>query len=106
MTTSVVHCKKRRYDVYIGRPSPWGNPFSHKKDTLAEFRVSSRTEAIRRYEEWLLAQPNMVLRVKNELKGKILGCWCAPLPCHGEVLARIADEEAQDFATQVAMRPK
>jgi hypothetical protein len=40
----VVHCKKARYDVYIGRPSPWGNPFSHKQGTLAQFQVASREE--------------------------------------------------------------
>ena len=30
--TKVVHCKKELYDVYIGRPSKWGNPFSHIKE--------------------------------------------------------------------------
>ncbi len=89
----VVHFKKEPYDVYIGRPSPWGNPFSHKDGTLAEFKVFSRTEAILRYEKWLRAQPELVARVKRELKGKILGCWCAPLQCHGDVLAKIANEE-------------
>lgn len=33
--TLVVHCKKAPYDVYIGRPGPWGNPFSHQSGTLA-----------------------------------------------------------------------
>lgn len=27
----IVHCKKDKYDIYIGRPSIWGNPFSHKE---------------------------------------------------------------------------
>ena len=40
-TTKVVHCKKSEYDVYIGRPSLWGNPFSSKDKTLAKFRVAS-----------------------------------------------------------------
>lgn len=27
------------------------------------------------------------------LKGKVIGCWCAPAPCHANVLARLADGE-------------
>ena len=49
----VVHCKKEEYDVYIGRPSKWGNPFSHKSDTMAKFKVDSREEAIKNYEVWI-----------------------------------------------------
>lgn len=30
----VVHFKKEPFDIYIGRPSVWGNPFSHKQGTL------------------------------------------------------------------------
>jgi len=32
--------------------------------------------------------------VKANLRGKILGCYCAPLACHGDILARIANEES------------
>ena len=35
----VVHCKKEPYDVYIGRPSKWGNPYSHKDNTKAQFKL-------------------------------------------------------------------
>ena len=45
-TTQVVHCKKSEYDVYIGRPALWGNPYSSKKGTLTEsarFGGSSKT---------------------------------------------------------------
>lgn len=87
----VVHCKKAPYDVYVGRPSDFGNPFSHKDGTLAEHRVATREEAISRYEAWLMAQPALVERVKRELRGKVLACWCAPLPCHADVLARVAN---------------
>lgn len=89
----VVHCKKEQYDVYIGRPSPFGNPYSHLPNTQARYQVESRKEAITKYEEWLRSQPELMERVKKELKGKILGCWCAPLICHGDVLARIANDE-------------
>lgn len=83
--TVVVHCKARRYDVYIGRPGPWGNPFKIGPRC-------TRDEAIARFESWVRGQPELVARVRRELRGKVLGCWCAPRPCHGDVLARIADE--------------
>jgi hypothetical protein len=82
----VVHCKHKPYDVYVGRPSKWGNPFR----IIGSF---TREDVIAAYEEWLRSQPHLVAMAKRELKGKVLGCWCAPLPCHGEVLARIANEE-------------
>lgn len=91
--TWVVHCKQSDYDVYIGRPTKWGNPFSHLSYGLAEHKTKTREEAISKYEEWLLAQPELVAAAKAELKGKVLGCWCHPLACHGDVLSRIANED-------------
>lgn len=90
-STRVVHCKKTAYDVYIGRPSKWGNPFSHKPGTQAQFVVGSRDEAIAAYREWILNQPEL-LAALPELKGKTLGCWCKPQSCHGDVLAELADQ--------------
>lgn len=88
--TRVVHCKKEDYDVYIGRPSKWGNPFSHKSGTLARYKVSSIGEAIKQYEIWVQAQPSLMVAL-HELKNKTLGCWCKPGPCHGDILAKLAD---------------
>lgn len=90
----LVHCKKARYDVYIGRPSVWGNPYSAKAGTMADFRVATLDEAIASYERWLRGRPLLVARAQRELKGKILGCWCGPKQrCHGEVLVKIANED-------------
>ena len=94
MPTTVVNSRKAPYDVYIGRPSKWGNPFSHLPNTLAEFRVSSREEAVGKYEEWLRTQPDLMASLP-ELRGKRLGCWCKPKACHGDVLARLADEQGR-----------
>lgn len=92
----VVHCKRDPFDVYIGRPGPWGNPFSHNPKSIAEIKVETREEAIIKFESWLLSQPELVKKVKSELKGKVLGCWCRPWhACHGDVLARIANEETE-----------
>lgn len=83
----VVHCKESDYDVYVGRPSKWGNPFVIGRD-------GERGEVIAKYEEWLMEPQNAWRRklIKKELRGKVLGCWCAPKACHGEVLARLANE--------------
>lgn len=87
----VVHCKKEPYDIYIGRPSKWGNPFSHKNNTLASFKVETREEAITKYHEWILTQAQLLADL-HELRGKILGCYCKPLACHGDVLLAMANE--------------
>lgn len=90
MQCKVVHFKKDPCDIYIGRGSKWGNPFTHKDGTIAEFKVSSRKEAIEKYEEWIKTQPHLMESL-GELKGKTLGCWCKPQACHGDVLKKLAD---------------
>lgn len=82
----VVHCKKAEFDVYIGRPGPWGNPF-----VVGEH--GTREEVVEQYAEWLLSQPDLVAKAQRDLKGKVLGCWCAPKLCHGDILAEIANED-------------
>ena len=89
--SKVVHIRKEPYDVYIGRPSKWGNPYSHKEGTLAEFKVASRKEAIAKFEECLLQNEELMASL-HELKGKTLGCWCKPASCHGEILAKYAND--------------
>lgn len=92
----VVHCQKDKYDVYIGRPSKYGNPFSHREGTLAQFKVDTREEAISCFRNYVLSTPWLFNAIKKELKGKILGCFCYPnFPCHGEVLAEIANSDIQ-----------
>jgi uncharacterized protein DUF4326 len=91
LNTRVVHCKKAAYDVYIGRPGKWGNPFSHKPGTKAEIQVATRDEAIKRYREYILNKPELLADL-HELCGRVLGCWCKPAACHGDVLAELADK--------------
>lgn len=90
MPIKIVHCKKEAYDVYIGRPSKWGNPYSHKDGTLAMYKVSSREEAVERYKEYLMSNADL-LRDLWELKDKTLGCWCSPMKCHGDILKELVD---------------
>ena len=99
--TTVVHCRKAAYDVYVGRPSKWGNKYSHLPSVViginvrGVIRVATREEAVRRHEEDVRSDPELMKAIKRELRGKALGCWCDdPLPCHARTLARIADEES------------
>jgi len=79
--TRVVHCKREPYDVYIGRPSKWGNPFKSGRDGTLE-------EVLEKYRQHILSRPDL-LAALHELEGKTLGCWCKPKPCHGDVLIEL-----------------
>lgn len=81
----VVHIHKSHYDVYIGRPSKWGNPFSAKEH--------GRKQAISLFKDYLydciktgkITEEELL----RELDGKILGCWCSPSHCHGHVYIEV-----------------
>ena len=77
--------RSQPHDVYIGRPSKWGNPFVIGRD-------GTRADVIRKYEEYILSKPDLLADL-HELRGKVLGCYCAPLPCHGDVLLRLANSK-------------
>lgn len=79
--TRSVNKYKESYDVYIGRGSKWGNPFVIGKD-------GNRVEVIEKYKDWIVKQPQLINSL-HELDGKRLGCFCAPLPCHGDVLIEL-----------------
>ena len=84
--TIVVNTKTTKdYDVYIGRPSKWGNPFVIGKD-------GNREQVVKLYKEWILTQSDL-LKDLHELKGKRIACFCKPLKCHGDILAELADKQ-------------
>lgn len=85
----IVHCKKDTYDVYIGRPSKWANPFIIGKD-------GTRKEVIAKYRAWILKQPKLIATL-HELDNKILGCWCDPKPCHGHVLIELREQQKKSL---------
>lgn len=74
--------------VYVGRPSPLGNPYAIGRD-------GDRSDVVAKYRRWLhdnLESPE----VKRALNGLLhdarqgpleLVCWCAPLACHADVIA-------------------
>lgn len=71
-------------DVYIGRPSPYGNPFKITKTT-------TREEVIEKYREYVMANPGLLEEIRK-LKGKNLVCFCSPKPCHGDVILELANK--------------
>lgn len=94
--TKVVHCQKESYDVLIDRTTPFGNPWSHKDSTLAQFKVATRREAMDAFREHLKANVELQEKIKP-LKGKTLGCWCKPgNSCHGDIIAEFLDGTGSD----------
>jgi hypothetical protein len=78
--------------VYIGRSHPrfgssrWGNPFKLAKGA----GDAARADVIATYRRWICDQPKLMAALP-ELRGRDLVCWCAPLPCHGNVLIELAN---------------
>lgn len=83
LTTRVVNRHKEPYDVYIGRPTIYGNPFHIGPD-------GTREEVIAKYKEY--AQQRFDDKALQFLVGKTLGCSCKPKPCHGDVLIELLVE--------------
>jgi len=74
--------------VNVGRPTKWGNPF--------KMGTRSRADVIAHYRYWLCeteAGRAVASAAKSELRGKHLACWCAPLPCHADVLLELANAD-------------
>ena len=85
MATQVVNIKEQRHDQYIGRGTKWGNPFAICKSV-------PREKSIELYRERLAGKPELMACL-GELRGKRLGCFCKPLPCHGDVLVELIEKE-------------
>lgn len=98
METKVVNKYKDSYDVYIGRGSKWGNPFTHikKSETLADHVVANRDEAIAAYRKWITeGAGKYLLKDLHELKGQTLGCFCKPKNCHGDILVELVNQHCK-----------
>lgn len=85
--TEVVNKRDRLYDIYIGRGSIWGNPF-----TVEQF---GRDGCIEKYEQYIRDKLRLNPELWQELQkleGKVLGCFCKPKRCHGDILVKILEE--------------
>jgi hypothetical protein len=112
MKTTVVNVRdaeQGKHTVYIGRPGifkslekkfgtnkpmNWGNPYL-VGDKAGQH---SRKESIRLFREKVLSDQNLLKRIANELPGEVLGCFCKPEACHGDILAEFADMSTREPA--------
>ena len=92
MEIKVVNIRNEKADVYIGRGSKWGNPFRIGAD-------GTRADVIRKYRDYILKRQDL-LNSLGELIGKRLGCYCAPLACHGDVLKDLAENGFKPTITE------
>lgn len=81
MTT--IHNKyKEHYDVYIGRPTIYGNPYEIGKD-------GNREDVVNKYRKYFTERIQTDMSFRRQvltLRGKRLGCFCKPKECHGDVI--------------------
>ncbi len=84
LKTRVVNRREAKFDVFIGRGSMWGNPFVMNRD-------GNREQVIEKYKEWVITNP-AIMACLGDLRGKVLGCYCKPKPCHGDVLVALIGE--------------
>jgi hypothetical protein len=84
-----------KVDIYCGRGSVLGNPYTHKEGTTAKYIVESRDEAVEAYRAYFVEQVRFNAEFVNELrriyriarKQEVnLVCYCAPLNCHCNVI--------------------
>ena len=91
----MVNRKRPYYDIYIGRESYYPNArFSQSKwANLPNVKKVGIKKSLELYEKHIRNTPNL-WNTLFELKGKILGCWCKPKPCHGDILIKLLEEKA------------
>ena len=115
-----VNIKKDKYDIYIGRHEDpeigkFGNPFSHKPNSLAFYITRNRSCSITYFKQFLIEGINFLIRIgiekdsklfkdlmikrniilkdMHELKGKRIGCYCkATQSCHGDIYVDMLKE--------------
>jgi hypothetical protein len=75
--------------IYVGRPSKWGNPYKITRNVGVP--AMDRNQAIDLYRKWIICRIAIEPDFIEPLKGKDLVCWCAPLPCHADVLLELAN---------------
>ena len=84
--------------VLIDRRTRWGNPFRLGVDGDRE-----RVIALYRADLWRRIRAGEIsLEELAELDGCWLACWCEPLPCHGDVLAKAAAWASEVLADRKA----
>ena len=90
--SKVVHHLKEPYDTLIDRTTKWGNPFKIGPD-------GTRSEVIEKFRQWAKSNKEY-LESLDELDGKVLGCWCKPEACHGDVILELIEQRKKAKAME------
>lgn len=89
----VVHCQQHSFTHYIGRPSPLCNHYSNLPSKYPDITyVGSRAEAIRLFEQEARSSLKLMSLISKLPESAVLGCWCKPQDCHGDVIVKIWEE--------------
>lgn len=86
--------------TYIGRGSPYGNQFVIGDP--AEGKHGDREAVVAAHRAYVLTSRAVLLRVRRDLAGRSLVCFCYPKACHGDVYAEVANMPSEDFARLIA----
>jgi len=88
MKTTVVNILRDEYDLYVGRPSKYGNPYTVGLNGNAE-------TCVKLFEAYARKRISSDAEFREAIKdcyGKRLACWCKSPPCHAFVIAGLAEE--------------
>lgn len=102
------HWASQKDHLYIGRnmsfyipgavESIWHNPYAvmknNNKNNKNKCKKYTLDESLEKYREHVL-NSDLVNRL-HELDGKILGCWCKPDRCHGDILRELVESHCND----------
>ena len=89
MKTVVVNCTTEKFDFYGGRPGFLGNPMK-LWDEIPGGGRANRNYVLRWYKHYFDERIKSDADFRRQvlaLKGKRLGCYCKPLPCHLDIVA-------------------
>jgi hypothetical protein len=79
-----------------GSDGSYGNPFIIGRD-------GTREDVIEKFEAFISSDApkakEMRKKIQSNLRGLTLACWCGDKPCHGTIIARIANSTESTEST-------
>lgn len=90
----VVHCNEP-HTHYIGRPSTFGNPYKLRTECAVSGPDPdgySRSSAIELFEAHARRTPSLMAAIRELPEDAVLGCWCKPKACHGDIIVKLWHE--------------
>lgn len=87
---TIVNVRRSECTHYMGRAlpprfpvgSPLANPFHITKEHDRQWVIAA-------YDGYVRARPDLLALIRELPEDAVLGCWCYPLHCHCNVIAKI-----------------